>query len=90
VLLGIVTRTAAAKNAPGSDAAKLGTYWSSCMDSTAAEKAGLTPVQPLLTAVDGMRDTKDLARQVAWFHAHGVGTLFGWYANQDAKRSESR
>ena len=88
VLLGIVTRTAAAKNAPGSDAAKLGTYWSSCMDSTAAEKAGLTPVQPLLTAVDGMRDTKDLARQVAWFHAHGVGTLFGWYANQDAKRSD--
>src|SRR5882672_4951596 len=32
VLLGIVTRAAAAKARPGSDDAKLGDYWSSCMD----------------------------------------------------------
>ena len=88
VLLGIVTAAAKAKAKPGTDEAKLGAYWSSCMDSVAAEKAGLTPVQPLLTAVDGMTSTNDLAKQVAWFHAHGVGTLFGWFGNQDAKQSD--
>jgi len=88
VLLGIVTRAAAKKAKPGSDEARLGAYWSSCMDSTAAEQAGLAPVQPLLTAVDGMASTAELARQVGWFHAHGVGTLFGFFGNQDAKNSE--
>src|SRR5207249_4327336 len=88
VMLGIVTRAAARSAKPGSDEAKLGDYWASCMDSTGAEAAGLSPVQPLLTAVDGMTSTADLARQAAWFHAHGVGTLFAWFGNQDPKHSE--
>jgi len=88
VLLQIVTRAAAAPAKPGSDQAKLGAYWSSCLDSTAEEAAGLTPVQPLLTGVDGMASTADLGREVAWFHAHGIGTLFSWSGNQDPKHSE--
>jgi predicted metalloendopeptidase len=87
VLLGIVARAAERPGKPGSDEAKLGDYWSSCMDSTAAERAGLAPVKPLLDAVDGMASTADVARQVAWFHAHGVSTLFGFFGNQDAKNS---
>ena len=100
VLLGIVTRAAARAPAPapvpnlphadkpGSDTAKLGDYWSSCMDSAYAEEAGLKPVQPLLTAVDEMTSTAELGRQVAWFHAHGIGTLFAWFGNQDPKHSD--
>ena len=87
VLLGIVTRAAAKPAKAGTDEAKIGDYWTSCMDSAAAEKAGLSPLQPLLTAVDGMTSTTELARQVAWFHAHGVGALFGFFGNQDAKNS---
>ena len=88
VLLGIVTKAAANTQAKlGSDEAKLGDYWASCMDSAAAEKAGLEPVQPLLTAVDGIKTTAELAKQVAWLHAHGIGTAFGWFGNQDAKNS---
>src|SRR5262249_6193470 len=85
VLLGILTRDAAKAAKPQSDEAKLGDYWSSCMDSTAAEAAGLAPVQPLLTAVDGLASTADLAKQIAWFHAHGVGALFAFFGNQDPK-----
>jgi putative endopeptidase len=88
VLYGIVTKAAAGKPKPGSDQAKLGDYWTSCMDSTAAEAAGLKPVQPLLTAVEGMTSVDDLARQAAWFHAHGVGTMFAWFGNQDPKNSD--
>ncbi len=86
-LLEIVTRAASAHGKPGSDESKLGDYWSSCMDSTAAEQAGIAPLQPLLTAVDGMTSTTDLARQVAWFHAHGVSALFSYFGNQDPKNS---
>jgi predicted metalloendopeptidase len=88
VLLGILKRDAAMKAKPGSDEAKLGDYWTSCMDSTSAEKAGLAPVEGLLAAVDSMTSTAELARKVAWFHAQGVGTLFGYFGNQDAKHSD--
>jgi len=88
ILLGIVTRDAAKPGKPGSDEAKLGAYWSSCMDSTAAEAAGLKPVQPLLDAVESMTSTADLGSKVAWFHAHGVGLLFGFNGNQDPKNSD--
>ncbi len=87
VLVGILTRVAASKAKARSDEARLADYWASCLDSTAAERAGLTPVQPLLTAVEGMTTTADLARQVAWFHAHGVSSLFGFFGNQDPKNS---
>ena len=87
-LVDIVTRAASSKAKAGTDEARLGDYWSSCMDSAAAEKAGLRPVAPLLDAVRDLRDKKDLARTVAWFHAHGVGTLFGFFGNQDAKDSK--
>jgi len=87
VLLGIVGRAAEKRNKPGSDEAKLGDYWSSCMDSAAAERAGLKPIEPLLAAVDGMTSVADVARQVSWFHAHGTGALFGYFGNQDPKNS---
>ena len=87
VLLGIVTTAAAKKAKPGSDDAKIGDYWSSCMDSVSAEKAGLAPVQPLLDGINGITSTARLASQVAWLHAHGIGTLFGYFGNQDAKNS---
>jgi predicted metalloendopeptidase len=89
VLLGIVKSAAAnTKAKKGSDEAKLGDYWASCMDSATAEKAGLDPVKPLLTAVDEMKSVSELPAKVAWFHAHGIGTAFGWFGNQDAKNSE--
>src|SRR5258708_26534559 len=57
------------------------------MGSAAGGGAGLARLQPLLTAVEGMT-AADLGRQVAWFHAHGVGALFGYFGNQDAKHSD--
>jgi putative endopeptidase len=87
-LLAIVTKAASTKPKPGSDEARLGDYWASCMDSAAAEKAGLAPLQPLLTAVDSMASTAEVARKVGWFHAHGVSALFGYFGNQDPKASD--
>lgn len=74
--------------AAGSDDARLGLYYGTCMDSLAAEAAGLKPIEPLMLAVDGMRSKAEIAPQVAWLHAHGVPALFGFRAAQDPKRSE--
>ena len=74
--------------AEGSDEARLGLYYGTCMDSVAAEATGLKPIEPLMLAVDGMRSKAELAPRVAWLHAHGVPALFGFRAAQDPKRSE--
>lgn len=74
---------------PGSDTWKLGVYHATCMDSAAAEKAGLQPVQPLLSAIDALTDKAGLADRVAWLHAHGVrGGVFSFGGGQDIKNSD--
>jgi putative endopeptidase len=73
--------------ATDSNGGRLADYWSACMDSAAAEAAGVTPIQPLLAAVDGMH-ASDLAKEVAWLHAHGVPALFEFRIGQDPKRSD--
>jgi putative endopeptidase len=85
----ILDRLAADRKAkPGSDAAKLGDYYSTCMDSGAAERAGIAPIEPLLLAVDSLASAAELAREVAWLHAHGGRALFGFAALQDPRHSE--
>jgi putative endopeptidase len=76
------------KAAPGSDRGKLGAYYGACMDSVEAEREGVRPLQPLLDAVAGMQGPKDLATEVAWFHAHGVRALFGFGGFPDVKNSD--
>jgi putative endopeptidase len=85
----ILEKAAANKAAaPGSDEYKLGVYYGSCMDSLEADREGAKPLQPLLTAIDGMKSTGELATQVGWLHAHGVSSLFRFGASQDDKNSD--
>jgi putative endopeptidase len=85
----ILEKAAANKSAaPGSDEYKLGVYYGSCMDSLDADRQGAKPLQPLLTAIDGMKSTAELGKQVAWLHAHGVSALFRLGAGQDDKNSD--
>ena len=74
---------------PGSPERMVGDYFAACMDSNAAEAAGLKPVQPLLSSIDAMKSPADLPAQVAWLHAHGVrGVLFNFGSGQDIKNSD--
>ena len=56
-------RTASAK--PGTNPWKIGTFYASCMDTTAIAARGLAPLRPILDAIDRMRSTADLQRVVA-------------------------
>src|SRR5262245_39861050 len=89
ILRRVLERAAADKKAaPSSDWGRLGTYYSTCMDSMSAEKAGKKPIEGLLAEIDAMKSPRDLAPRLAWLHAHGVPAMFGFFARQDPGNSE--
>ena len=89
-LLTILRDAAAKGNSQASeDMRKLGVYYSSCMDSAGAERAGAQPIIPALTRIAGVRNRRQLEAEVARLHSQGVPVLFGFGAQQDAKNSTS-
>src|SRR5262252_3454538 len=90
VLRKILEKATADKTAPaGSDRARLRDYYSSCMDSAGAEKAGGKPIAALLGDADGLGSVQDLGREMGWLHANGVPGMFAFYSAQDPKQSEN-
>lgn len=61
--LGEVVRGAAAADAPyGSALRKIGDFYTTYLDTTAIQAAGLTPIRPLLARIAAIGDRTDLAR----------------------------
>jgi putative endopeptidase len=84
-----ILRNAAANGNPqaSADLRKLGTYYSSCMDSSAAERAGYQPVTSELQRVAAITNRAQLEAEIARLHSRGVSAVFGFGAQQDAKNS---
>ena len=55
---------------------------------TRIEKLGLRPVRPLIDAVDGLRDVRDLAAFLGEFERIGGHGLFGSYVDTDDRNSD--
>jgi putative endopeptidase len=70
------------------DARKIGALYASFMDEDRINKLGLRPVQPLLGAVDALRDVRDLAAFLGEFERIGGNGLFGSYVNTDDRDSD--
>jgi endothelin-converting enzyme/putative endopeptidase len=70
------------------DARKIGALYASFMDEDRINKLGLRPVQPLLAAVDALRDVRDLAAFLGEFERVGGSGLFGSYINTDDRDSD--
>src|SRR5215208_1450333 len=80
----------AAKLAPTTSDAntkKLGTFYASCLDSTAAETAGVTPLASELNRVAAITNRAQLLSGIAHLHALGYAGGFGFFANNDAKNA---
>jgi putative endopeptidase len=89
-LLTILRSAAANGNSQANeDLRKLGVYYSSCMDSVGAERAGAQPIAPELARIAAIRNRRQLEAEVARLHSQGVQVLFGFGAGQDAKNSTS-
>lgn len=89
-LLSILRNAAAHGNAQAdADVRKLGTYYSSCMDSVGAERAGATPLAPELKRIAAIGNRAQLETEIARLHSQGRGALFRFGATQDQKNSTS-
>ncbi|MGB6598292.1 MAG: M13 family metallopeptidase [Candidatus Acidiferrum sp.] len=73
--------------AEGSNEQKIGDFYASCMDTEAIEAAGTKPIDAELARIGAMKNTADLQTEGARLQSEGVGVLFRFSANQDAKDS---
>jgi predicted metalloendopeptidase len=85
VVRAVLEDAAAHRNAfpPDSTPRKLGTFYASCMDSSAAEAAGVNPIRPWLAGVDSITTRARLPAQIATLQVRGVNAVFRYYPLAD-------
>ncbi len=87
VLLRRILEDAAAGKADPADrfAAKLGAYWTSCMDEDGIERRGLADLREAWARIDAAKDREALAAEMGRLHAAGVQAPFPMGSDQDAR-----
>ncbi|WP_435771566.1 M13 family metallopeptidase [Nocardioides sp. SYSU DS0651] len=78
----------AAEGVSGDEARKIADLYNSFMDTERVEAAGLAPAQPLVDAVAGLRDVRDVAAFLGEFERVGGYGLFGSYVDTDDRQSD--
>jgi putative endopeptidase len=67
---------------------KIGLFWKTAMDSTAQNKAGLSPLKNQLKKIDQLTNLNKLLAEAWELHKKGIDAFFGGYISQDDKNSE--
>ena len=70
------------------DARKIGDLYASFMDTERIDRLGTRPLRPLVDAVAGLRDVRDLAAFLGEFERIGGHGLFGSYVDTDSRQSD--
>ncbi|GAA1126126.1 M13 family metallopeptidase [Nocardioides aquiterrae] len=83
-----LARRVAAGEDVDDDARKIGDLFASFMDEDAIDAKGAEPIRPLVDAVAGLRDVRDLAAFLGEFERIGGHGLFGSYVDTDSKNSD--
>ncbi len=90
VLHGILDHAAAdTAAAPGTREQKIGTFYRSCMDDAAIERAGATPLAEEFARIAHVPDRASLPAEIARLHAIGADVFFQFGSTQDAKDATS-
>jgi putative endopeptidase len=66
---------------------KIGDFYAACMDEAGADAHGLVDLKAEWARLDQVSDAASLEREVAFLHARGVFSLFGFGQTQDAKNA---
>ncbi len=78
----------AAKNdkaAEGSKERMAGDFYKSGMDTAAINKAGITPLKPVLDRINAVSNTQQLLDEIALEHTEGISAVFNFYIAPDDK-----
>ncbi len=84
VLRAMLEKTATGTNRSPNEQ-KIGDYYASCMDSTAIDKRGLTPLQPDLNRIAELNSKDELPGLLAHFQLINVNAFLGFGEQQDFK-----
>jgi len=87
VLKEILEETAQAGAPSGSLQQKVGDFYASGMDTAAIERAGSTPLRPVLARIDAIANGRGLAAAIAQARMAGGRPGFSFQVDQDDKRS---
>jgi endothelin-converting enzyme/putative endopeptidase len=66
---------------------KIGDYYASCMDTAAINRRGAAVVKPELDRIRAIASPEDAAAELARLHRMGIGALFSFGAQPDARDS---
>ncbi|GAA5216038.1 M13 family metallopeptidase [Corallincola platygyrae] len=72
----------------GSDTQKLGDFWAAYMDETTVENLGMAPLQAQFDAIENAKTHDQVAAVMGQLLVDGVSGPFGFYVNNDAKKSD--
>ena len=83
-----ILEAAEKSSAPGgSNERKVGDFYASCVDTAAIEAAGTKPMDATLQRIAEIKNTRELEALAARLQQQGVGVMFRFTSNQDAKDS---
>ncbi|HEV2671238.1 MAG TPA: M13 family metallopeptidase [Gemmatimonadales bacterium] len=85
VVRSVLEDAAARRNSfpPDSTPRKLGTFYATCMDSTAIEAAGVSPIRSWLQSIDSIRTHDRLLAEIARLQVRGVNVGFRYFPDAD-------
>ena len=88
-LHGILVAASADSSSRDTATREIGDFFSACMDESAIEKRGFSPIQPDLDAIAALRSTRELAPLIARLQlSYGRSFLFSAGSTQDPDNSE--
>jgi len=84
----LVEELASTDHEQGTIEQKIGDFYALGMDIDKINEQGLTPLQAEFKRISSIKTTKDVQDQIAHFHLHGIGSLFGFGGSPDPKMSD--
>lgn len=72
----------------GSNAQKVGDFWSACMNDQAIEAAGATPIRADLDRIDAVNSRDAVVAEIHRLQQKGIAPLFRFSAQNDFKNSQ--
>jgi putative endopeptidase len=84
VLTEAATNASSTKDA---DIRKLGTFYGTCMDSAAVERAGIGPLRGELSQIAAIRDRRGVEAAIVHLHRRGIPAGFVFRSAPDAEKS---
>ncbi len=78
-----------ANAAPGSNTQKVGDFWSACMNESAIEAQGVTPIKAELDGIDAIKSRSEVVAEIHRQQQRGIAPLFRFSAQNDFKKSNT-